>query len=318
MPAWRREGVAEVDARLTPEHARVVHAGLDHRMAQFAGLGTAFYDMAHHEHPLPPERRQAVARGVVMLLGTLELCDNVIDEPGSAATSDDRAQFMDRTRGALLTKTTPRIVPSLPLPDVQLATYALARGTNDFLDLTRNYWTGAGLNSAVWRMELEILLQRLRHPILQQLEEHNPGRLLDLAQQIGSTCSVMSVLPGEILDNEHHSDVRKIANSFGKFIGILDHGSEVLDDLRDGTNTYATALIATHGLNAKTLQRIRYLRRSAGEAAFNEGLHFTKSREQAQIYRAIGRILRVGYALKRRKLNTLLATGRLSEVAPKS
>ncbi|HEV2412262.1 MAG TPA: hypothetical protein VGS28_00450 [Candidatus Saccharimonadales bacterium] len=296
----QRYGCQALESGLEPEEARLLRRSQGLRLGVVSLGATTINSLAHgavRVAELSPEAaalRRKVANDAVILTAVFNTADEIVDAR-SDATARDRAVFIDRVRSAILTSTFPKPVDNLPDHDLQRAVFAASRLAYRCL----------GLSNDVRRAKAGMILQNLRHQILAQPESTDPGELLDIGQRTFGHCLEILFLPTQFADGEYYSRVSRAAWQIGRYCGPLDHGSEVVGDLRDGTRTFATQLIKTDGPSYRTIARIREMREDNASDAYRQGIQNLETAEQRELYRTLWRLVRTHYALQRLDLNAV-------------
>jgi hypothetical protein len=131
------------------------------------------------------------------------------------------------------------------------------------------------------------------------MESKDPETLLDVTKSITGICTEMTTMTTEMVDGTAYPDVQHAARKFGEMSGVLDHGSEILTDIGEGSNTFATSYIALHGVSRRTLQEIKEMRKQAAHESFISGLEALESSGQRTIYRTAALALTLRYAKRR-------------------
>ena len=286
--AWQQIGQEEI-GNLPNEHSTVLSEHLGRNIGAYGVFGTAFYDIAHDGRLAAPESRATVARQSILLAGALELTDDTIDQPFPGRDLSDIEKFLDNIRDTLLDGTGHECVLPVSLPERQIACYSIAQYTHRLLQL----------HIPEHRSLMSDVVARLKQPVLQQFIADDPTDLLSIGQQLTGLCTEATTLAGEFTDQTQYPNIRQASWQFGALAGTLDHGSEILDDLAEGSNTFATAYIHKHGPSTATLRDIAEIRREAARQAYTDGLSLLESRRQRSIYRTAARVVGARYAAKR-------------------
>lgn len=285
-------------ASLQPEHAAELQAHLGGQIGGYATFATTFYDIAHQGVILEsggsdlsmPTRRQAARNGILMA-GWLELIDDTIDHPNSARTAEGVERFLDDCTDTALGGQEPKTLLKNFNPARQLACLGIARSIHGQLELTRS-----DRREAIART-----LMPLKTAALEQPTTTSYDRLLAITQEITGACTELTAMTGEFADNTTNLPARQAAWWFGALSGVLDHGSEILSDIKEGSSTFATAYLQKHGVSERTLGELRTMRKDTAADCYTSGRATLEVRQQQTIYRLAAGLLVARYAIRRRQ-----------------
>jgi hypothetical protein len=287
--AWQELGSQEFQQH-APYGGEVLARHLGRNIGAYGVFGTMFYDIAHHGVLAPAESRSEVARQSIWIAGALEIIDDTIDRPTPSRTTTSIETFLDNCRDTMLEGAQRSIVPGIALPEQQLACYGIATIAHKEMS-EKGY--------ADKKTSLANLLDCLKSPVLRQFEATDPFELLKITEDTSGYCSEATVLSSEFVDQTDHTAMRKAAWHFGAVAGILDHGSELLEDVQKGSTTFATAYLHEHGISDNSLHAIRTIRKEAAREQYNAGKKHLEGLKERSIYAIAGSILTARYAVKR-------------------
>jgi hypothetical protein len=288
LQAMSQGELARLPAAIGGNEAGVVREHIGAKLGEFSLLGSTFYDIAHHgkTEPTDPNRLWA-ARNSGLMMGVLELMDNTVDHNGIRDTAAIGA-FYANCFNSLTDSQQPELVRAIPLPG-QVASYSLACYVRNSL----------AAEQPSRRQTLQPALATLHTAALKQFDAQSPEVLLHLVEDIHGSCTEIVTVPCEFADTAQYPAMRRAAWHFGAIGCALDNGSEVLEDIREGAKTYATALIELQGLSNATLRDIAAWRDDSVSSHYAQGKAALESNAQRRIFSGAVRALRIRYILKR-------------------
>lgn len=284
--SWQPAGVEQI-GQLDNTHATLIIDHVGRNIGAYGVFGTMFYDIARDSQPTAPTNRLAVAQQSMLMASTLEVIDTAIDTPNPDQTIDGVERFLDNCRDALIDGSQAEIVDGISDAAWQMACYGIAsymHGIRSTDDNTRS---------------ISDILEQLKQPVLQQFSAVDPDELLVITAEISGNCTEAAVLSSEQVDDRQYSTMRLAAHHFGAAAGILDHGSEVLADMHEGSSTFATAYFVKYGVSPETIKAVREMRQDAVSDHFKAGEAGLGSQYQRSIYKLAGRILTTRYVVRR-------------------
>jgi hypothetical protein len=235
-------------------------------------FGRAFYDMAAAETggAVSNDARSAVGLAAHRLMLLQDIVDTRLDT--FSESLEDKERFLDDGLSYLLGGTESK--PSRKSDLRYRAAFTLAGVIRDMPLLRGNV------------SMLQPSLAELVDTAKEQFTTQDPERLLGIAGDIGAACLEQTEIPVEIATDTEQPSLRRAARAIGAYGQYLDHLTEVDEDLRDGSPTYATWMITKHG-DSKALRadlRERYLDEAA--TVYHEGIE-DLSPSQRRIYRSL-------------------------------
>ena len=293
-----RSELTRMHDQLGPTIAPDINKHVDTKLGEFSLLGSTFYDIAHHGTNDPKcEKRQKAALNSGLMMSTLEMMDNIVDH---SRTTDLAAidTFYGNCFETLATDSDRPIVQAMAWPNQQFACYALAHYTHKNLEAYRDERSPLLLKA----------VSKLQAVALEQFTAEDPEVLLRLVEDIHGQCTEFTTMACEFADDTSYPEMRRAAWHFGALGGALDNGSEIAEDLAEGSNTYATALIKQQGVSSATLRNIADWRKESVYDHYTRGLDVLESPQQRAIYRSAVRGLKMRYALKRLRGSNSLST----------
>jgi hypothetical protein len=261
------------------------------------GIGAAgCYDMLHPKSSAGYDRiarHKAVIDGALTML-SLNIGDDVIDE--RSGTDEEKAAFFgDICR--LLYGATPATDPELLRSDPEKAAAV------DIATLVSRRIAKPPERAAANLLAMQRVGEQAVPEFEAQLTERDPQRLLELVIRLGVVCYDTVQVHAEIaspgLDEDAVAPVREAGRHLGSYAHVLDHYHERYDDLRNGTNTYATAMIDAEGDIPRVHRAIRELCYDTANDLYAQGRSLLTT-EQAVVYRGLRLLLDAEFSPIRR------------------
>jgi hypothetical protein len=271
------------------------------------GIGAAgCYDMAHPRGSVgydPIARHKAVVDGALTML-SLNIADDVIDE--REGTDKEKITFFADVSGIMYGQE-PVTELALLRSDPEKAAAV------DIAALVRKMLAKPSDREAENLHAMRRVGERALPEFEAQLTERDPQRLLELVIRLGAACYDTVQVHAEIADPRQDegaiSPVLEAGRLLGSYAHVLDHWVELRDDLRNGTHTYATAMIASEGDSPKVRQAIRELCLDTANGLYKQGRSLLTS-EQVVIYRGLRLLLDAELKFPVRRLTRLKGSRR--------
>ncbi len=245
----------------------------------FGLVGTIFYDIAKSDQPKQEDRKKAGQTSARVNL-LVDLVDDIIDKRNGSLK--EKLYFVEDVRRTLFGY---RLRDYEQTGDIQRdSAQALAKRIHtDFLE---DYEKPT---------DLELVFYELIRAVVEQKSETDPDKLVEIARRIGFGCTENDAVIVEMIDESEHPMMREAARQIGAYQQFLDHAYEIDEDLREGSNTYATAIIRIDGDSSTTRKRIRRLGESLAEESFMKGMEQLKEEKQRAIYQFLRLLTDIKY-----------------------
>lgn len=198
-------------------------------------FGRILHDMAFD--PKNFEAREASARASARFLILTDIIDEVLDERPTSLS--EKLQFLKRAKESLLTGKS-----DLGEDPMQNATF----------DIASYIYRGYVLRDVSG--EFSRVINKLTTAAERQFTERDFNELVKITRDIGGCCLEGAAVLTQIANGQIVPWLSKVAFHVGAYGLFLDHAYEIDDDLKSGSNTMATAMIAKLGDGAKTRKEI--------------------------------------------------------------
>ncbi len=133
-------------------------------------------------------------------------------------------------------------------------------------------------------------MRELADSVAAQLVVECPEEMLGITSSIGASCIEGCAIFTELANGTRLPHLRQAARSIGAYGQILDHATEVDDDLADGSNTFATLVIREEGDSPTVRRKINERYMQVASDVFNEG-KAGLSKKQVKRYTTLRRLI---------------------------
>lgn len=243
-----------------------------------AGMGLMVkqvYDMVHTEDSSTINRQQAAELGLQALL----LVDIVDDEVDSKkASPNEKAAYLDRIADHLILGTSYPHDSSAPQDTI----YALTQHLHERL----RHLHGSA--------RFESFMPTLASVVKEQLTSQDLARQLELVKLVGGYCGEIAIAAVEVVDAQRYPKVAQAAFHIGAYAQCLDNAYEILQDIEEGSLSFATLYAEQNGLTPVTIREIRSILLSSAAGEYKAG-EAVLSPEQRRIYKAVKILLECKY-----------------------
>jgi hypothetical protein len=248
-----------------------------------AAMGTGFYDMAHAHLLVEKPRHMNAHRSDAGTINTelqmwMKVADTAIDKPAPGRDDEQIAAFLGNAKIALLSGQERPPVGGWHR-DLQIATTGMGVYLNARLGL-------ASPEDAT-RKSLDKVLTGAATVAVRQKQLTDPMELVGYSKMLGEACGEVAAISAEHVDDASYPLVRAAARDFGSGSIVLDHWSDVVHDLREGANTFATAYVKQYGVSGPRLKELRDLALSTSEADYRRGMYMLDPGKPRGVYRTL-------------------------------
>lgn len=248
-----------------PEIFQFLQSRTNMRSSAWGLFGSGFYDMAvGGDSSFDVAERQEIALTAHRVFLIEDVVDTRVDT--GSGPLEEKLEFLDQGLAALLGQ---EIAPTTePEQDIRFrVSFALA-------SLLRSTFLYRDRNNLINPVFTELV-----DTAKEQFITTDTDKLLDIAKSIGATCVDSAAVLTEIAQQKSYPIVRAAARHLGEYGQLLDHYYELDDDLIEGSNTYATAMIALHGDTPKTRKMIKERMLTEARDALMQGASLLDDRQ---------------------------------------
>ena len=142
------------------------------------------------------------------------------------------------------------------------------------------------------------LFHKLGADARQQVVSQDLREQLELSVEIGKGCAGIYACSSELIDGRPVEEYAPALAGYGALAECLDNAYEITQDLREGSNTYATLWIRQHGDSRDNHRQARSTLAQRGMREYNNGRGVLNPK-QAGLYSLMGRIVSARYKVTR-------------------
>jgi hypothetical protein len=239
------------------------------------------YDLVHGGEAIKsPERTEASRLGSMVMLYA-DLVDEQADLPG--VPTDQKVEFFGTAVDALIDGDAAAYTPRTTAEEIVLG-------------------MGAQLHERYIRFDSGGLFRELFHKLgadaQQQVVSQDLQEQLELSVEIGKGCAGIYACSSELIDGRPVEKYAPALAGYGALAECLDNAYEITQDLREGSNTYATLWIRQHGDSRDNHRQARSTLAQRGMREYNNGRRVLNPK-QAGLYSLMGRVLSTRYKVAR-------------------